>query len=183
MEAKSFPIPGPLLLTPAKFQDARGFFSETYNQRRFNALIGDINFVQDNHSLSVSKGTIRGLHFQKPPTAQGKFVRVARGAVFDVAVDIRCGSPTFGKFVSAILSADNWAGLWVPAGFAHGFCSLEPNCEVVYKVSNYYSHADDRGLAWDDPAIAIPWPIKNKEAVLSDKDKTHPRLAELPAYF
>lgn len=183
MEAKSFSISGPLLLTPRKFEDARGFFSEIYNERRFDALVGGVRFVQDNHSYSVAAGTIRGLHFQKAPTAQGKFVRVARGAIFDVAVDIRRESPTFGKFVSAILSAENWTGLWVPIGFAHGFCTLEPDSEVIYKVSAYYSQADDRGLAWDDPAIGIPWPVGPAEAILSEKDKAHPRLDDLPVYF
>jgi dTDP-4-dehydrorhamnose 3,5-epimerase len=183
METKSFSIPGPLLLFPRKFEDSRGFMSETYNQRSCESIIGEVSFVQDNHSLSLSVGTIRGLHFQAPPSAQGKLVRVIRGSIFDVAVDIRHGSPTFGQFVSTVLSAANWAQFWIPIGFAHGFCALEPDTEVIYKVSDYYSPADDRGLAFDDPALGIPWPVEPELAILSDKDKVHPRLADLPVYF
>jgi dTDP-4-dehydrorhamnose 3,5-epimerase len=183
MDVKSFAIPGPLLLHPRKFEDSRGFMSEAYNQRNFEKVLGDVRFVQDNHSLSLSAGTIRGLHFQAPPTAQGKLVRVCRGAIFDVAVDLRRDLPSFGKFVSVTLSAQNWAQFWIPVGFAHGFCTLEPDTEVIYKVSDYYSQADDRGLAFDDPALAIPWPVEPAQAVLSDKDKVHPRLADLPIYF
>jgi len=180
---KELSIEGPVLLLPRKFEDARGFMSETYNHRSFESAIGDVRFVQDNHSFSLSPGTIRGLHFQAPPMAQGKLVRAIRGAIFDVAVDIRQSSPTFGKFVSVVLSAANWAQFWIPAGFAHGFCTVEPDTEVIYKVSEYYSPADDRGLAFDDPALAIPWPVEPEQAVLSDKDKVHPRLADLPLYF
>jgi dTDP-4-dehydrorhamnose 3,5-epimerase len=183
MEAKSFLIAGPLLLTPRKFADARGFFSEVYNQRTFDALIGEARFVQENHSLSRAQGTIRGLHFQAPPTAQGKLVRVVRGAIFDIAVDIRRQSPTYGQYASAVLSADNWAELWIPIGFAHGFCTLEPDTEVIYQVTDYYCQADDRGIAWDDPDIGVKWPIDAANAVLSDKDRSHPRLAGLPTYF
>ncbi len=183
METKSFSIPGPLLLHPRKFEDSRGFMSEAYNQRTFEAILGDVRFVQDNHSLSRSAGTIRGLHFQAPPTAQGKLVRVIRGSIFDVAIDLRRGSPSFGQFVSVTLSAANWAQFWIPTGFAHGFCTLEPDTEVIYKVTDYYSQADDRGLAFDDPALAIPWPVDPARAVLSDKDRVHPRLADLSVYF
>lgn len=183
METKNFSIPGPVLLHPRKFEDSRGFMSEAYNQRVFETILGDVRFVQDNHSLSRSAGTIRGLHFQAPPTAQGKLVRVIRGSVFDVAIDLRRGSPSFGQFVSVTLSAANWAQFWIPIGFAHGFCTLEPDTEVIYKVTDYYSQADDRGLAFDDPALAIPWPVDPAQAVLSDKDRVHPRLADLPVYF
>jgi dTDP-4-dehydrorhamnose 3,5-epimerase len=183
METKSFSIPGPALLHPRKFEDSRGFMSEAYNQRTFETVLGDVRFVQDNHSLSRSAGTIRGLHFQAPPTAQGKLVRVVRGSIFDVAIDLRRGSPSFGQFVSVTLSAANWAQFWIPIGFAHGFCTLEPDTEVIYKVTDYYSQADDRGLAFDDPALAIPWPVEPAQAFLSDKDKVHPRLADLPVYF
>ncbi|WP_020175423.1 dTDP-4-dehydrorhamnose 3,5-epimerase [Methyloferula stellata] len=183
METKSFSIPGPVLLHPRKFEDARGFMSEAYNQRAFETILGDVRFVQDNHSLSRSAGTIRGMHFQAPPTAQGKLVRVVRGSIFDVAIDLRRGTPSFGQFVSVTLSAANWAQFWIPIGFAHGFCTLEPDTEVIYKVTDYYSQADDRGLAFDDPALAIPWPVDPAQAVLSDKDKVHPRLADLPVYF
>ena len=139
MEIKTFPVAGPALLRPEKFEDARGFFSEVYNEKLFNDLVGKFRFVQDNLSLSRDKGVVRGLHFQTPPHAQGKLVRVARGAIFDVAVDIRQGSPAYGKSVSAILSGENWLQLWVPPGFAHGFCTLEPDTEVNYKVTALYS--------------------------------------------
>ncbi len=183
METTALSISGPLLLWPKKIEDLRGFFSETYSERLFRDAVGDIRFVQDNHSLSTQVGTIRGLHFQSPPAEQGKLVRVVRGAIFDVAVDIRRGSPTYGKFVSATLSAENWAQLWVPSGFAHGFCTLEPDSEVIYKVTSYYSRGHDLGLAWDDPALAIPWPVAPGRAILSDKDRRHPTLKDLPAYF
>ncbi|QAY95424.1 dTDP-4-dehydrorhamnose 3,5-epimerase [Methylovirgula ligni] len=183
METTTFPISGPLLLRPKRIEDSRGFFSETYNERLFREALGDVRFVQDNQSLSTQAGTIRGLHFQSPPAEQGKLVRVLRGAVFDVAVDIRRGSPTYGKFVSATLSAENWTQLWVPAGFAHGFCTLEPDSEVLYKVTSYYSRGHDLGLAWDDPELDIPWPVAPGRAVLSDKDHAHPMLRDLPAYF
>lgn len=183
METTALSISGPLLLWPKKIEDSRGFFSETYSERLFRDAVGDIRFVQDNHSLSTQVGTIRGLHFQSPPAEQGKLVRVVRGAIFDVAVDIRRGSPTYGKFVSATLSAENWAQLWVPSGFAHGFCTLEPDSEVVYKVTSYYSRGHDLGLAWDDLALAIPWPVAPGRAILSDKDRRHPTLKDLPAYF
>lgn len=183
MDAKSFAIAGPLLLTPRKFVDARGFFSEVYSQRTFDPLIGKARFVQENHSLSRAKGTVRGLHFQSPPAAQGKLVRVGRGAIIDVAVDIRRQSPTYGQYVSTALSAENGAELWIPAGFAHGFCTLEPDTEVIYQVTEHYSQADDRGIAWDDPDIGIVWPVSAANAVLSEKDRDHPRLASLPGYF
>jgi dTDP-4-dehydrorhamnose 3,5-epimerase len=183
MEVQDFHVPGPLLLTPKRFQDERGFFSETYSLRTMDSILGKVAFVQDNHSLSRHIGTIRGLHFQTPPSAQGKLVRVVRGSVFDVAVDIRRSSSTFGKFVTTVLSAENWAALWVPAGFAHGFCTLEADSEVIYKVTDFYNSTDDRGLAWDDPELDIPWPIKPQEAILSEKDKDHPRLKDLPIYF
>jgi len=183
METTAFAISGPLLLRPKKIEDSRGFFSETYNERLFREILGDVRFVQDNQSRSTKAGTIRGLHFQSPPAEQGKLVRVVRGAVFDVAVDIRRGSPTYGRFVSAVLSVENWAQLWVPSGFAHGFCTLEPDSEVIYKVTSYYSRGHDLGLAWDDPALAIPWPVAPDFATLSDKDRAQPRLKDLPAYF
>jgi dTDP-4-dehydrorhamnose 3,5-epimerase len=183
LESKLFPIPGPVLFTPPKFGDLRGFNSEVYNQRTFESLIGTVHFVQDNHSLSVQQGTIRGLHFQAQPSAQGKLVRVARGAIFDVAVDIRRSSPTFGRHISAILSAENWSQLWVPIGFAHGFCTIEPNTEVIYKVTDFYSKADDKGIAWNDPDIGIEWPVTPGAAIISERDTAHPRLSESPAYF
>jgi dTDP-4-dehydrorhamnose 3,5-epimerase len=176
-------IPAVIRITPKIFRDARGFFSETYNAAALASAGIGAAFVQDNHSLSRAKGVVRGLHFQTAPKAQGKLVRVTRGAIFDVAVDIRHGSPTFGKHVTAVLSAENWAQLWVPPGFAHGFCTLEPDTEVVYKVTELYAPECDRGLAWNDPALAIAWPVSEADAVLSDKDRQHPRLADLPEYF
>lgn len=183
MEIKTFPVAGPALLRPEKFEDARGFFSEVYNEKLFNDLVGKFRFVQDNLSLSRDKGVVRGLHFQTPPHAQGKLVRVARGAIFDVAVDIRQGSPAYGKSVSAILSGENWLQLWVPPGFAHGFCTLEPDTEVNYKVTALYSSTHKSGIAWDDPELAIPWPVSPKDAILSGKDRAQPGFKDLPAYF
>lgn len=172
-----------LVIAPRIFRDERGFFSETYNQKTLAAAGFDQTFVQDNHSMSRERGVVRGLHFQINPEPQGKLVRVVRGAIFDVAVDIRHGSPTFGQHVSRVISADNWEQLWVPVGFAHGFCTIEPDTEVIYKVTGYYSPECDRGMAWNDPALGIDWPVAPNHAVLSAKDKAHPTLSELPAYF
>ncbi|MFV3075541.1 dTDP-4-dehydrorhamnose 3,5-epimerase [Niveispirillum fermenti] len=184
MQVTRFDIQGPVLLTPARFGDHRGFFSETYSRRRFAEATGeDVEFVQDNHSLSRDAGTLRGLHFQRHPTAQGKLVRVVRGALLDVAVDLRHGSATFGRHVRAELTADNGAQLWVPVGFAHGFCTLVPDTEVVYKVTSYYSPADDGGVIWNDADIGIEWPFPADKLVLSDKDTRLPRLADLPPLF
>jgi dTDP-4-dehydrorhamnose 3,5-epimerase len=176
-------IPDVKIICPKRFGDERGFFSEVYNRLGFEEAGLDFDFVQDNHSLSVKAGTIRGLHFQTPPFAQGKLVRVTRGRILDVSVDLRRSSPTYGQHVAVELSAENWRQLLVPIGFAHGFCSLEPDTEVLYKVTNYYSAEHDRGLAFDDPALGIRWPVPLSEAILSDKDHKHPRLAELPSYF
>jgi dTDP-4-dehydrorhamnose 3,5-epimerase len=183
MKNQTFDIKGLRLLTPKIHQDDRGFFSETYNAQTLQTLeITDI-FVQDNQSLSVSKGIIRGLHFQTPPHAKGKLVRVTRGAILDVAVDLRQGSPSFGKHVAVTLSAENWQQFWIPEGFAHGFCSLEPNTEILYKVTDYYAPECDKGLAWNDPALNIAWPVTSENAILSEKDAGNPPLSELPAYF
>ena len=171
------------VLTPKQLGDHRGFFSETYNKARFDAAGIDHDFVQDNHSLSADVGTLRGLHFQSPPHAQVKLVRVTRGRILDVAVDIRRGSSSFGRHVAVELSSANWKQLLAPAGFAHGFITLEPDTEVIYKVSALYAPAHDHGLAWDDPALGIAWPLPPGGPVLSDKDRRHPRLADLPAYF
>jgi dTDP-4-dehydrorhamnose 3,5-epimerase len=172
-----------LLITPERREDPRGFFSETFNRAEFESATGiAADFVQDNHSLSRSLGTVRGLHFQLPPMAQDKLVRVSKGAIYDVAVDVRRDSPTFGHWVAAVLSADNWAQLWVPKGFAHGFCTLEPETEVIYKCTAYYAASYDRGLAWNDPAIGIDWP-PTAGAVLSDRDRRHPPLDELKDVF
>ncbi|MEO1265420.1 MAG: dTDP-4-dehydrorhamnose 3,5-epimerase [Pseudomonadota bacterium] len=171
------------LIAPKIFRDARGFFSETYNRRTLADAGLDVAFVQDNHPPSRDAGPVRGLHFQKPPHAQGKLVRVVTGAILDVAVDIRAGSPTFGRHIAVELSADNWQQLYVPAGFAHGFCTLKPDTEVVYKTTAYYDAASDAAIQWDDPAIGIDWPVARDVAVLSDKDRAAPPLSEIPDYF
>ena len=171
------------MLTPKRHGDARGFFSEVYNRAAFEEAGIHANFVQDNHSFSSQRGVIRGLHFQSPPHAQGKLVRVTRGAVIDVVVDIRHGSPTFGQHAAVELSADNWRQFWVPPGFAHAFCTLSADVEFLYKVTDYYAPKCDFGLAFDDPDLGIDWPVDLADAVLSEKDRAHPRLKDLPAYF
>lgn len=183
MDVSRLAIPDVILITPKRFGDNRGFFSETFNKRALEEAGISGDFVQDNHSLSAEAGTVRGMHFQSEPFAQDKLVRVVRGSILDVVVDVRRGSPTYGQHVSAILSAENWSQLWVPKGFAHGLCTLEPDTEVLYKVTNYYSAVCDKGLAFDDPALGINWPIAIDRAVLSEKDRHHPRLADLPEYF
>ncbi|MDE3175724.1 MAG: dTDP-4-dehydrorhamnose 3,5-epimerase [Pseudomonadota bacterium] len=183
MQVESTAIPAVKIITPKRFADARGYFSEVYSRAAFEKAGLTYEFVQDNHSYSAAAGTIRGLHFQTAPFAQDKLVRVARGRVLDVAVDLRRGSPSFGAHVAVELSAANGRQLLVPIGFAHGFCTLEPDCEVLYKVTNVYSAANDGGLAFDDPALGIRWGVEPAEAVLSDKDRKHPRLAELGPQF
>ena len=169
MRIKELSISVVKLLTPEKYGDHRGFFSEVYSRRALAEAGIDIHFVQDNHSLSAEKGTVRGLHFQTPPFAQDKLVRVARGSVFDVAVDLRQDSPSHGRHVSVVLSAEGWNQLLVPVGFAHGFMTLEPDTEVIYKVSDYYAPEHDKGLLWNDPVLGIQWPIPEDEAVLSEQ--------------
>ena len=176
-------ISGVKVITPEKFGDHRGFFSETYSRRAAAAAGLPLDFVQDNHSCSADIGTVRGLHFQSAPFAQDKLVRVTCGRILDVAVDLRRSSPTFGRHVAVELSEANWRQLLVPIGFAHGFCTLEPNTEVLYKVTNYYSPEHDHGLAFDDPALGIAWPVDAARAILSDKDRRHPSLAECPHVF
>jgi dTDP-4-dehydrorhamnose 3,5-epimerase len=183
LQVEATAIPDVKVVTPRKFGDHRGFFSETYNRKAFLAAGIDLNFVQDNHSLSAEAGTLRGLHFQSHPFAQDKLVRVTRGRILDVAIDIRRSSPTFGKHVAVELSAENWRQLLIPIGFAHGLLTLEPNTEVLYKVTNLYSQPNDLGLAWDDPDIAIDWPIPAEKVILSDKDRKQPRLRDLPEIF
>lgn len=183
MKVERLAVPDVLLLTPPRFGDHRGWFSETFNAARM-AEAGVVGgFVQDNQSLSVQPGTIRGLHFQIAPSAQGKLVRVLRGAVWDVAVDIRHGSPSFGRHAAATLSAANGAQLWVPPGFAHGFCTIEPDSEVFYKVTAGYDRGAERGIAWDDPDLGLPWPVEPGAALLSEKDLALPRLAGTEAWF
>lgn len=176
-------IPDILLLEPVKHGDARGFFSETYRRSALAEHGVDVDFVQDNHSRSAARGTVRGLHFQKPPRAQGKLVRATRGAVLDVSVDIRRGSPTFGQHVAVRIGEEEWNQVYIPPGFAHGFCTLEPDTEVLYKVTDYYSPEHDAGLRWDDPALGIEWPVGADVATLSDKDTKHPLLADLVLCF
>ncbi len=179
--AAGVPVQGPLLLTPRVFGDERGFFFESWNQQAFNAAAGDTAFVQDNHSRS-SRGVLRGLHYQLPPHPQGKLVRCVLGEIFDVAVDIRRSSPTFGQWVGAVLSADNKQQLWVPAGFAHGFLTLSEQAEVLYKTTDFWNRDCERAIRWDDPALAIAWPLETlagAEPQLSEKDAVAALLAEL----
>lgn len=174
-------LQGVYLLEPKVFGDHRGFFMETYNKQVFDQHGLDYNFIQDNHSLSVPAGTLRGLHYQLAPKAQTKLVRCLKGAIYDVAVDIREGSPTFGQWVGYVLSEHNKRQLLVPKGFAHGFCTLVDNTEVAYKVDEYYSPEHDRGILWNDPEIGIDW--STDEPILSDKDKVHPTLKEAEKNF
>ncbi len=183
MRVENTAIPAVKILTPKKHGDERGFFSEVYSRSAWEAAGLDFVFVQDNHSFSAAVGTLRGLHYQTPPFAQGKLVRVTRGRILDVAVDIRRSSPTFGKFIAVELSADNWRQLLVPVGFAHGFLTLEPNAEVLYKATAPYSPAHDFGVAWDDPDIGVDWPAPAVEPILSDKDRRWPRLKHAQALF
>ena len=183
MQVLATAIPEVKEIRPLRRTDPRGFFSEIFREDvlREQGIGGP--FVQENLSLSVDTGVVRGLHFQLPPAAQAKLVRVAAGAIFDVAGDIRRGSPTYGRHVALVLSAKEGNQLFVPEGFAHGFCTLEPNTEVVYKVNRYYSPEHDRGLQWNDPELGIAWPVEESAALLSDKDRRQPRFAELPHHF
>ena len=183
MNFESFDLAGPIAITPVRRGDARGYFAETFRADLFAGAAGDVDFVQENESLSAKVGTVRGLHFQSDPFAQGKLVRCVAGALLDVAVDIRVGSPSYGRWIAVELSAQNGSQLWIPSGFAHGFCTLEPDTVLAYKVTAYYSHEHDKGLAWDDPAIGISWPGGADAETLSAKDRVQPKLTELDAYF
>jgi dTDP-4-dehydrorhamnose 3,5-epimerase len=183
MEITTFDISNLKLITPKRFGDARGHFSETWSDRLFREQVANVSFVQDNQSMSLKRGTLRGLHFQKPPCAQGKLVRVVRGSICDVAVDIRIGSPTYRRHVAVVLAAADGQQLWVPPGFLHGFCTLEDETEVIYKVTSYYSPGHDAGVLWSDPDLAIKWPIEPDAVVLSDKDQSLPLLRDLPDFF
>lgn len=177
-------LPEVLILKPRVFEDNRGFFTETYNLKRAHELAGlPTHFVQDNLSLSRPKGTVRGIHFQKPPFAQDKLVRVVKGRILDIAVDLRTGSPNFGKSVSVELSSDNFLQLFVPKGFGHAFCTLEDNTEVQYKVTDYYAPEHDAGIIWNDKDLNIDWPFNEEDLLLSDKDKTLPPLSAMEDIF
>ena len=180
---KRLAIPDLFLFTPKRFGDERGYFVETYNRRVLEPMIGELDWVQDNQSLSRPRGVVRALHFQAPPFAQDKLVRCQSGSVLDVAVDIRHGSPTFGQHVSVVLTEAGGEQIFVPKGFAHGFVTLEENCELAYKVTNYYSAAHDRGIRWNDPALKIDWGVSAFEAILSPRDSLAPILANTPVYF
>jgi dTDP-4-dehydrorhamnose 3,5-epimerase len=176
-------IPEVKIVTPRRIGDRRGFFCETYSRAAFLEAGIDLDFVQDNYSYSAEKGILRGLHFQSPPFAQAKLVRVGRGRILDVAVDIRLKSPSFGRYVAVELSAENGRQLLVPAGFAHGFCTLTDEVDLLYKVTAPYAPAHDCGLAFDDTDLGIIWPFPAEQLILSDRDRRHKRLRDLPAYF
>jgi dTDP-4-dehydrorhamnose 3,5-epimerase len=183
MQIRRLALEGVIEVIPHKFGDARGFFSETYSRKSFADAGIDIEWVQDNQSFSAEKSVLRGLHFQVAPFAQDKLVRILHGSIFDVVVDLRSGSPTYGKWLSCVLSSDAWNQLLVPKGFAHGFVTLEPNVEVLYKVSAPYSPSCDRAIRWNDPAIGIEWPLEGREPVLSAKDAAAPFLADIAEQF
>jgi dTDP-4-dehydrorhamnose 3,5-epimerase len=183
MQVKRTHIPGVVCLVPPRSADSRGHFVETYSKRSLAEVGIAADFVQDNQSFSAQAGTIRGLHFQLPPTSQAKLVRVVRGRVYDVVVDLRLGSPTFGLWAAETLTAHCGEQLYVPRGLAHGFCSLEPGTEVAYKVDNYYAPEYDSGLVWNDPDLAIDWPVPPQDVVLSDKDRKLGRLADFTTPF
>ncbi|WP_426614760.1 dTDP-4-dehydrorhamnose 3,5-epimerase [Bradyrhizobium sp. McL0616] len=178
MKIERLIIPDVLLVTPLRHADQRGSFSETFRADVLAAHGVNAAFVQDNHVVSKSRGVVGGLHYQVAPCAQGKLVRCSKGAILDVAVDVREGSPTYAKHVAVELSEASWQQLWVPPGFAHGYVTLDDNCEVIYKTTDYYSPSHERGIAWDDPALKIDWRISPTKATLSDKDRNLPRLGE-----
>lgn len=179
---EDLPLPGLTLVRPKRFEDERGFFSEVWNRAAFREAGLDRDWCQDNHSLSRAAGTLRGLHYQAPPSAQAKLVRCVRGGIWDVAVDMRRGSPAYRRWHGVELSAENWAQLLVPAGFLHGFLTLEPDTEVIYKVDHPYDAAADGAVAWDDPELAITWPLEGAPQ-LSVKDRQAPRLSEWSSPF
>jgi dTDP-4-dehydrorhamnose 3,5-epimerase len=183
LEIRRLALEGLLEIRPRRFADDRGFFSETWNEAAWRQAGITLAFVQDNHSLSKARGTLRGLHFQAPPAAQAKLVRVARGSAFDVAVDLRPQSPTYRQWAAVTLSAAEWNQLLIPEGFAHGFLTLEPDTEVQYKASAAYSPSHDRAIRFDDPAIAIDWPLPAAELILSDRDRAAPLLANADTGF
>ena len=183
MELRALALPGVAMLRPRRFADARGYFVETYNERTFASAGISAKFVQDNQSYSARRGTIRGLHFQLPPASQAKLVRVLQGSIYDVVVDLRGGSPAYGRWDGWTLTAESGEQLFVPRGFGHGFCTLEPDTVVSYKVDDFYSAANDSGLIWDDPTLAIDWPIAPEDVVVSDKDLKLGRFADFVSPF
>ena len=184
MEVIRTELEGVVVLAPERFSDPRGTFAETYSRNTWREIVGrDVDFVQDNHSISVVRHVMRGLHYQIGPAVQEKLVRVVRGSVIDVAVDLRKSSPTFGQHVAVKLSADNWRQIFIPSGFAHGFLTLEDRTEVIYKVSNYYSPENQRGIRWDDPALGIEWPVRADRVTMSDRDRDFPTLAQANDLF
>jgi dTDP-4-dehydrorhamnose 3,5-epimerase len=183
MRITTLDLPDLKVIVPGRFEDSRGFFSELYNAETLKQAGISESFVQDNFSFSAKAGTVRGLHFQSPPHVQAKLVRVSRGRILDVAVDLRRSSLTYGRYAATELSRDNWAQLYIPAGFAHGFCTLEPDTEVVYKVSRPYAPEAERGVLWCDPELAIQWPVNPEDAVLSDKDSRLPLLKDIAVAF
>ena len=178
MEFSDTEIDGVVLITPRRIGDGRGYFSETFRLDLFRDECGDHRFVQENQSFSAEAGTVRGLHFQLAPKAQGKLVSCIAGALLDIAVDIRPGSPSFGRHVATELSVANGLHLWIPAGLAHGFCTLEPDTRINYKVTDYYSREHERGILWNDPDLGISWPVQQASAVLSDRDRVLPRMTD-----
>jgi dTDP-4-dehydrorhamnose 3,5-epimerase len=183
VEFCTFELAGPLEIKPRKIGDDRGYFSEIFRMDKFADRGQRAEFVQDNQSFSARTGTIRGIHFQSRPAAQGKLVRCVAGRLLDVAVDLRADSPAFGRWIAVILSAEELNQLWVPVGFGHGFCTLEPNTVISYRVTDYYSPENDLGVRWDDPDIGIEWPDVANPDTLSVRDRRQPSLADLPPYF
>ena len=183
VQIQQLEIPGLLLVSPTRHGDSRGFFSETFRQDVFDTAVGPLRFVQDNHSRSAQRGVIRGLHCQAPPHEQGKLVRVTRGAVYDVVVDARAGSPTYGRHFGLELSAENWLQLWVPPGFLHGFCTLTDEVEFLYKVTSYYDAGAEATIAFDDPDLAITWPLGDPAPLVSDKDRRGMRFRDFRSPF
>jgi dTDP-4-dehydrorhamnose 3,5-epimerase len=183
LNVETLSIPEVLVLTPRRFADSRGSFSETWQQARYaeHGITGP--FVQDNHVVSHKRGVVRGLHCQIGPNAQGKLLRVVKGAIWDVAVDVRRGSPTYGQHAGAVLSAENWSQLWCPVGFLHGYCTLTDDAEVIYKVTAPWDPTAERGVIWNDPDLRVAWPITEAEALLSDKDLLLPALKECDPWF
>jgi dTDP-4-dehydrorhamnose 3,5-epimerase len=181
MQVERLAIPEVLLLTPKRWGDERGWLAEMYSRKAMAEAGVTAEFVQDNQAYSPKRGTLRGLHLQVPPQPIAKLVRAIRGAIFDVAVDVRAGSPTYGRWVAAELTADNGRMLYVPRGFAHAYCTVTPDCEVLYKLDGYYAPDCERGLPWNDPAIGIDWPLPEVELTINARDRAFPPLSEFPA--